>query len=57
MKNTVQRKPSSTTTKSAIFAVCKDKWNTKEDTGKSMNNAHAETVCHKVPFGLKKHQK
>ena len=32
-------KPSRTTTKSTPFAVSKDEWDTKEDTGKSMKNA------------------
>ena len=34
-----ENKPSRATTKSAIFAVSKDEWNTKEDTGKSKKNA------------------
>ena len=32
-------KPSRATTKSTLFAVSKDEWETKEDTGKSMKNA------------------
>ena len=32
-------KPSSATAKLTLFAVSKDEWNTKEDTGKSMKNA------------------
>ena len=32
-------KPSHATTKSTLFAVSKDEWDTKEDTGKSMKNA------------------
>ena len=32
-------KPSRATTKSPLFAVSKDEWDTKEDTGKSMKNA------------------
>ena len=32
-------KPSRATTKSTLFAVSKDEWDTKEDTGKSMKNA------------------
>ena len=32
-------KPSHATTKLTPFAVSKDEWNTKEDTGKSMKNA------------------
>ena len=43
MKNTddfcYKGKPSRTTTKSTLFAVSKDEWDTKEDTGKSMKNA------------------
>ena len=31
-------KPSHAITKSTLFAVCKDKWSTKEDTGKSIKN-------------------
>ena len=33
-------KPSRATAKSTLFAVSKDEWDTKEDTGKSMKNAH-----------------
>ena len=32
-------KPSCATTKSTLFAVSKDEWDTKEDTGKSVKNA------------------
>ena len=32
-------KPSCATTKSTLFSVSKDEWDTKEDTGKSMKNA------------------
>ena len=32
------KKPSHGTTKSTLFTVSKDEWNTKEDTGKSMKN-------------------
>ena len=43
MKNTddfrFEGKPSRATAKSALFAVKKDEWDTKEDTGKSMKNA------------------
>ena len=43
MKNTdvlhYKGKPSCTTTKATLFTVNKDKWDTKEDTGKSMKNA------------------
>ena len=43
MKNTddfcYEGKPSRATAKSTPFAVSKDEWDTKEDTGKSMKNA------------------
>ena len=43
MKNTddfrYEGKPSHVTAKSTLFAVSKDEWDTKEDTGKSMKNA------------------
>ena len=43
MKNTddfgIERKPSCATAKLTLFAVSKDEWDTKEDTGKSMKNA------------------
>ena len=43
MKNTndfrYNGKPSHATTKSTLFAVSKDEWDTKEDTGKSTKNA------------------
>ena len=43
MKNTdgfhYERRPSHATIKSTLFAVSKDEWDTKEDTGKSMKNA------------------
>ena len=32
-------KPSRAIAKSTLFAVSKDEWDTKEDTGKSMKNA------------------
>jgi len=38
MISVTQRKPSCGTTKLTHFAVSKDKWKTKEDTGKSINN-------------------
>ena len=42
MKNTddshYEGKPSRATTKLTLFAVSKDEWDTKEDTGKSMKN-------------------
>ena len=34
-----KEKPSNATAKSTLFAVSKDEWDTKEDTGKSMKNA------------------
>ena len=34
-----KRKPSCAATKSNLFTVNKDEWNTKEDTGKSIKNA------------------
>ena len=43
MKNTddfhYEGKPSHATAKSTLFAVSKDEWDTKENTGKSMKNA------------------
>ena len=43
MKNTnnfhYEGKPSRATAKSTLFAVSKDEWDTKEDSGKSMRNA------------------
>ena len=43
MKNTdgfcYEGKPSHATTELILFAVSKDDWDTKEDTGKSMKNA------------------
>ena len=43
MKNTddfhFEGKPSRATAKLTLFAVSKDKWDTKEDTGNSMKNA------------------
>ena len=43
MKNTddfhYEGKPSRAIAKSTLFAVSKDEWETKEDTGKSMKNA------------------
>ena len=35
-----QRKPLRATTKSTLFTVSKDEWNTKEDTGKSLKTLH-----------------
>ena len=46
----MQRKPLSDITKSTCFAASKDKWNAKEDTGKSMKNA---LYALKAPLGLK----
>ena len=34
-----EEKPSHAIAKSTLFAVSKDEWDTKEDTGKSMKNA------------------
>ena len=58
MKNTdnfrYEKKPSRATAKSTPFAVSKDEWDTKEDTGKSMKNTIARTlVCQKVRARLK----
>jgi len=46
------------TTKSTLFTVRKDEWNTKEDTSKSTKNAYiVHTVeWQKVLLGLKQHQ-
>ena len=38
MISVMQRKPLRATTKSMLFTVSKDEWNTKEDTGKSLKN-------------------
>ena len=43
-------KLSCATTKLIPFAVSKDEWDTKEDTGKSMKNA---LLCQKAPVRLK----
>ena len=42
----------------SLFAVSKDKWNTKEGTGKSMKNTLyvCTLACQKAPFGLKQCQ-
>ena len=60
MKNTddfrFEGKPShAATTKSTLFAVSNDEWDTKEDTGKSMKNASyiRTVVCQKAPLGPK----
>ena len=49
MKNTddfhYEGKPSRATAKSTLFAVSKEEWDTKEDTGKSMKNALYSTYC------------
>ena len=54
MKNTddfrYEGKPSCATTKLTLFAVSKDEWDTKEDTGKSIVRT---AVCQKAPLGLK----
>ena len=47
-------KTSHAITKSTLFAVSKDEWDTKEATGKSMKKCIVCTVvCQKVPVGLK----
>ena len=38
-------KPSRAIAKSTLFAVSKDEWDTKEDTGKSMKNALPKGTC------------
>ena len=43
-------KPSCATAKSALFAVSKDEWDTKEDTGKYLVHT---AVCQKEPLGPK----
>ena len=40
-------KPSHATTQSTLFAVSKDEWDTKEDTGKPMKNALYVLQCAK----------
>ena len=49
-------KPSHAIVKSTLFAVSKDEWDTKEDTGKSMKNALyvCTAVCQKAPVGPKR---
>ena len=59
MKNTddfrYEGKPSCATTKSTPFAVSKDEWDTKEDTGKVNEECIVRTaVCQKVPVGPKR---
>ena len=61
MKNTddfcYEGKPSHTTTKLTLFAVSKDEWDTKEDTGKSMKNAlYVLRYAKRHLFGLKRRQ-
>ena len=53
-----ERKPSHATAKLTPFAVSKDEWDTKEDTGKSMKNAFSghTTVFQKAHVQLKQHQ-
>ena len=50
-------------TKLTLFTVSKDEWDTKEDTGKSMNNVlyvlryakrHLSSRCQKAPLRLKR---
>ena len=49
----MQRKPSHATTKLTPSAVSKDKWNTKEDNGKSMKNTLYCMYCD-MSKGLKR---
>ena len=48
-----QRKSSHTTTKSMLFTVRKDEWNTKEDTEECIA---CTAVCQKVSLRLKRHR-
>jgi len=50
MVSVVQSKLSRATTKSTLFTVSKDEWNTKQDTGKSLKNA-MDVLSH-YPFML-----
>ena len=51
MISIMQRKLSCAITKSTLFAVSKEEWDTKEDTGKSM---HEEYIVHTAaPLRLK----
>jgi len=50
----MKRKPSQATTKSTLFTVSKDKWNSKEGTGKSI--IVCTVVCQKVPLRPKQCQ-
>ena len=43
----MRRKPSHATTELTLFTVCKDEWNTKEDTGKSEKYIAHTGVCQK----------
>ena len=57
MKNTddfcYEGKPSRATAKSTLFAISKDEWDTKEDTGKSMRECIVcIAVCQKAPLRL-----
>ena len=60
MKNTDdfrhEGKPSCAITKSTPFAVSQDEWDTKEDTGMSMNNALYLLGYAKRHLGLKRHR-
>ena len=47
---------SCTTAKSTPFAVSKDEWDTKEDTGKSMKCIARTAVCQKARVHLKRHR-
>jgi len=46
-------KPSRATTKSTLFTVSKDEWNTKEDAGKSLKNALHVLLYAKRHFSAK----
>ena len=58
MKNTddfrYEGLPSRGTAKSTLFAVSKDEWDTKEDTGKSMKNALYVLWYAKTPLRQKR---
>ena len=53
-----EEKLSRATAKWTLYAVSKDEWDTKEDTGKSMNNALyiLRTVHQKTPLRPKRHR-
>ena len=50
-------KPLRATAKSTLFAVSKDEWDKKEDTGIPMKNALYIAVCQKTSLGSKRHRK